>query len=81
MTATSAPVTRAGTARRSVSEPDAATIAAMTPATAAHAATPIDELSQGLLAMLHEADPEVERILAAELGVDWNEYDRAVMSL
>jgi glycine hydroxymethyltransferase len=42
-----------------------ATIESMTPATSAHA-TPLDEISQGLLAMLHEADPEVERILAAE---------------
>ncbi|NBV54394.1 MAG: serine hydroxymethyltransferase, partial [Proteobacteria bacterium] len=39
----------------------------MTPATAAaHASTPLDELSQGLLAMLRQADPEVERIMAAE---------------
>jgi hypothetical protein len=41
----------------------------MTHATAnAPAATPLDELSRGLLAMLHEADPEVERIMAGEAG-------------
>ena len=37
----------------------------MTPATAAAPAS-LDHLSQGLLALLHQADPDVERILAGE---------------
>ena len=63
----SVPAIRGATGKRSVSEPVAATIPPMTHATAnAPAATPPDELSRGLLAMLHEADPEVERIMAGE---------------